>query len=66
MIGDKIHTVDFFWGMFYVNFFDRDIRPNPQRWDDCIAQYPKFKAYGERFKNLDTMKNYLATRPKKK
>lgn len=60
--GDKLTIADFFIGSLYVNYFNNPECFEQENWAKVLANFPNFKAYGERFAAAN--KAYLETRNK--
>ena len=60
--GDKLTIADFFIGSLYVNYFNNPETFEQENWAKVLANFPNFKAYGERFAAAN--KAYLETRNK--
>ena len=60
MIRDELSTVDFFYGRFYVDYWDNpDVYAN-ERFVTELAKYPNYKRFGENFKAANM--KYISSR----
>ena len=61
LVGDSLSICDFWIGGLYTNFFaNPNIGFGKEHWDACLAKFPAFKAYGERFAEVN--KAWISTR----
>lgn len=50
LVGNNLTVVDFFIGGLYTNYINnKNVSFAPDLWAKSVENYPKFKAYGERF-----------------
>ena len=57
IVGNELCFADFLIGGMYVNFATNPMMYSPDRWVKLLNDFPKYKAYGERFKK--EMASYL-------
>ena len=63
LLGENLTVADFFYGGLYVNTFINENRTyGHDEYKKALEDYPKFAAYGERFKAK--VETYLGLRPK--